>query len=127
MRREALYRGGLPPLNVRGRHVLLIDDGLATGASMKVAVEVLRQHAPARLTVAVPIASPEACELLRSVADDVICARTPEQWVAVSLWYEDFEQTTDREVSELLRRRRARVNQAQSPELKVPEGAARGS
>ena len=127
MRREALYRGGLPPLNVRGRNVLLIDDGLATGASMKVAVEVLRQHAPAQLTVAVPIASPQACELVQSVADGVICARTPERFVALSLWYQNFEQTSDREVMELLRRRRAVLNQAQPMDLKAPEGAARDS
>jgi putative phosphoribosyl transferase len=127
MRREALYRGGLPPLSVRGRSVLLIDDGLATGASMKVAVEVLRQHAPARLTVAVPIASPDACELLQTLADEVICARTPERFVALSLWYQSFEQTSDREVTELLRRRRASMNEAQRRELKASEGAARGS
>jgi len=128
MRREALYRSGLPPLNVRGRNVLLIDDGLATGASMKVAVDVLRQHAPAQLTVAVPIASPEACQLLQSVADDVICAHTPERFVALSLWYQNFEQTSDREVSELLRARRAGLSQGQPVELelKAPR-TARGS
>jgi len=77
--------------------------------------------------VAVPIASPAACELLQTLADEVICSRTPERFVAVSLWYQNFEQTSDREVNELLRKRRASLNEAQPRELKAPEGAPRGS
>jgi erythromycin esterase-like protein/predicted phosphoribosyltransferase len=105
-RRERLYRGGLPPLDVRDRTVILVDDGLATGATMQAAIRALRQQHPARIIVAVPIASREACEEMRAVADDVTCAVTPEPFHAVGRWYEDFSQTTDEEVRELLARQR---------------------
>jgi len=101
-RRERLYRGGRPPPDVRGRTVILVDDGLATGATMRAAIEALRQLQPARIVVAVPTASPESCEEMRAVADDVICAITPEPFHAVGLWYQDFVQTTDEEVRNLL-------------------------
>jgi predicted phosphoribosyltransferase len=104
MRRERLYRGDRPAPNVRGRTVILVDDGLATGATMLAAVKALRQQQPARIVVAVPTAAPETCEQLRTKADDVICAITPEPFHAVGLWYEDFSQTTDEEVRELLAR-----------------------
>src|SRR4051812_25180332 len=103
-RRERLYRGGRPPPDVRGRTVILVDDGLATGATMRAAIMALRQLQPARIVVAVPTASPETCEELKAKADDVVCAITPEPFLAVGHWYEDFSQTTDEEVHELLAR-----------------------
>ena len=108
-RRERLYRGGRPPLDVRGRTVILVDDGLATGATMQAAVKAVRQQRPARLVVAVPIAPPETCEELRTEADEVICAVTPEPFHAVGLWYQDFSQTTDEEVRDLLAGRAEQV------------------
>jgi predicted phosphoribosyltransferase len=103
-RRERLYRGDRPTPDVRGRTVILVDDGLATGATMLAAVKALRQQQPARIVVAVPTASPETCEQLRAEVDEVICAITPEPFHAVGLWYEDFSQTTDEEVRDLLAR-----------------------
>lgn len=105
-RRERLYRGDLPPLELRDRTVVLVDDGLATGASMRAAIGGLKQLLPRRIIVAVPIAAPEACEQLAREAGDVICAATPQPFHAVSLWYDDFAQTSDREVRELLREAR---------------------
>ena len=104
-RRERLYRGGRPPPDVRGRTVILVDDGLATGATMRAAVRALRQLQPARIVVATPTAAPETCEELRAELDDVICAITPEPFLAVGHWYEGFSQTTDEEVRDLLARR----------------------
>jgi erythromycin esterase-like protein/predicted phosphoribosyltransferase len=101
-RRERLYRGGRPFPDLRGRTVILVDDGLATGATMQAAVEALRQRQPARIVVAVPTASPDICEELRTKADEVICAVTPEPFYAVGFWYENFSQTTDEEVRNLL-------------------------
>jgi predicted phosphoribosyltransferase len=113
-RRERLYRGGRPPPDVRGRTVILVDDGLATGATMNAAIKALRQQQPARIVVAVPTAAPETCEALRAEVDDVICAITPEPFQAVGLWYEDFSQTTDDEVRDLLARR-PRVEERSAP------------
>jgi predicted phosphoribosyltransferase len=101
-RRERVYRGDRPPPEVHGKTVILIDDGLATGATMQAAVRALRQQKPARIVVAVPTAAPETCEQLKAEADEVICAITPEPFYAVGLWYEDFSQTTDEDVRELL-------------------------
>jgi len=92
-RRERLYRGNLPPLPIEGRTVILVDDGLATGASMLAAVQALRAQQPKRIIVAVPVASKEACEEFRQHVDDVVCAFTPEPFHAVGIWYEDFSQT----------------------------------
>jgi predicted phosphoribosyltransferase len=103
-RRERLYRGDRSPLDVRDKIVILVDDGLATGASMKAAVAALRQMGPARIVVAVPVGSVDTCYEMRDVADDVVCAATPEPFRAVGLWYEDFSQTTDEEVRDLLNR-----------------------
>ena len=97
-RREQLYRGGRPPLDVAGRTVILVDDGLATGSTMRAAVAGLRQRAPSRVVVAVPVASTSTCEALAGEVDDIVCAQTPEPFLAVGLWYEDFSQTTDEEV-----------------------------
>ena len=104
-RRERLYRGDRLPPDVADRTVILVDDGLATGATMRAAIQALRQQKPARIVVAVPTASPDTCEALKVEADDVICAMTPEPFFAVGHWYEDFTQTTDDEVRELLARR----------------------
>jgi erythromycin esterase-like protein/predicted phosphoribosyltransferase len=101
-RRERLYRGGRPPPDVRGKTIILVDDGLATGATMLAAVKALRQQQPARIVVAVPTAAAETCEELRKEVDEVICAMTPQPFEAVGRWYEDFTQTTDEEVRDLL-------------------------
>jgi len=103
-RRERLYRGDRPPPDVKGRTVVLVDDGLATGATMRAALAALRQQQPARRVVAVPTAAAQTCDALRTEADDVVCATTPEPFDAVGFWYEDFSQTTDDEVRELLDR-----------------------
>jgi putative phosphoribosyl transferase len=101
-RRELLYRAGRPPLDVTGRTVILVDDGLATGSTMRAAVAALRQRGARRIALAVPIAAPSTCEELAEEADEIVCAATPEPFVAVGLWYANFEQTTDDEVRELL-------------------------
>ena len=101
-RRERAYRGDRPPPGIRGKTVILVDDGLATGASMHAAVHALRQQGPRRVVVAVPVAAPETCEAFRAEVDEIVCAVTPELFYAVGLWYEDFSQTSDEEVRELL-------------------------
>jgi putative phosphoribosyl transferase len=103
-RREDAYRAGRPAPDPRGRTVILVDDGLATGSTMRAAVAALRRLEPARIVVAVPVAAAATCAELRDEADEVVCARTPEPFIAVGLWYEDFRPTTDEEVCELLRR-----------------------
>jgi putative phosphoribosyl transferase len=101
-RREFAYRGNDPPLEVKDRTVILIDDGLATGASMRAAVAGLREKNPAHIVVAVPTAALETCEALEPEVDQMICATTPEPFYGVGRWYEDFSQTTDEEVRMLL-------------------------
>jgi putative phosphoribosyl transferase len=103
-RRERAYRGDRPAPEVRGKTVILIDDGLATGTSMRAAIAALRQMRPARVVVAVPIAAPSTCEEFQDEVDEVVCAVTPEPFFAVGLWYEDFSQTGDDEVRALLAR-----------------------
>lgn len=103
-RRERAYRGNRPPPDVRGKTVLLIDDGLATGSTMRAAVAALRRQDPARIVVAVPVGAPETCAEFQEEADEAICAQTPDPFYAVGLWYRDFSQTTDEEVRELLER-----------------------
>lgn len=104
-RREVAYRGDRPKLNVRGRTVILVDDGLATGSTMRAAALALRKQNPARLIVAVPVAAVETCEEIRAEVDEVVCALTPESFHAVGLWYEHFPQTSDEEVRILLAKR----------------------
>ncbi len=106
-RRERLYRGDRPFPDLAGKTVILVDDGLATGSTMRAAVAALRQEGPARVIVAVPVASPDTCEAFRDIADDIVCAATPEPFHAVGLWYADFSQTTDEEVHYLLDQARA--------------------
>jgi predicted phosphoribosyltransferase len=107
-RRELAYRDGRPPADVRGRIAILIDDGLATGSSMRAAIMALRRQQPARLVVAVPVAAATACEEIRTQVDEIVCAHTPEPFFAIGFWYEDFSQTSDKEVRELLARARRR-------------------
>lgn len=101
-RREIAYRGGRPPLDVEGRDVILVDDGIATGSTMLVAVRAVRELAPASITVAVPVAPPSSVDRLAAVADHVEVVSTPEPFFAVGTWYSDFTQTTDEEVQRLL-------------------------
>lgn len=101
-RRERAYRGDRPAPEVRNRAVILIDDGLATGASMRAAVAGLRALHPAKIVVAVPTAAPETCAALEPEVDQIVCAMTPEPFYGVGRWYEDFSQTTDEEVRMLL-------------------------
>jgi putative phosphoribosyl transferase len=101
-RRERTYRGDRPRLRVRGRTVILVDDGLATGSTMRAAVAALRKQRPARIVVAVPVGAADTCAEFQDEADETICAVTPQPFYAVGLWYEDFGQTTDEEVRELL-------------------------
>ena len=103
-RREQAYRGDRPPPEVRGRTVILVDDGLATGSTMRAAATAIEQQGPGRLVVAVPVAAAETCDAFRNQVDEIVCAVTPEPFLAVGLWYEDFSQTTDDEVRELLQR-----------------------
>jgi predicted phosphoribosyltransferase len=101
-RREKAYRDDLAHPTIEGKTVLLVDDGLATGATMRAALEALRAKHPARVVVAVPAADPQVCAEFRDEADDVICAITPQPFRAVGYWYADFSQTTDEEVGDLL-------------------------
>jgi predicted phosphoribosyltransferase len=101
-RRESAYRAGRSPVEVSDRVVLLVDDGLATGSSMKAAVRAVRARTPSRIVVAVPVGAPETCRELATIADEVVCARTPADFSAVGQWYRDFSQTTDDEVRQLL-------------------------
>jgi putative phosphoribosyl transferase len=100
--RERAYRGDRPPLDLKGATVILVDDGLATGASMRAAAVAVRRFAPAYLVVAVPVAAAETCEAMDEEADEVVCGLTPPAFHAVGLWYEDFSQVNDDEVTELL-------------------------
>ena len=101
-RREQRYRAGRPPLQMTGRVLILVDDGLATGATMSAAVKAARMANPERIVVAVPVASAEAIQSVGTLADEVVCPYMPEHFRAVGLWYQDFAQTSDEEVDQLL-------------------------
>lgn len=101
-RQELAYRGDRPPLDVGGRVAILVDDGLATGATMRAAIAALRNRGAGAIVVAVPTAPPETCEALRREVDEVVCARTPDPFTAVGIWYRDFTPVSDEEVRELL-------------------------
>jgi putative phosphoribosyl transferase len=107
-RRERLYRGNRPFPDLKGKTVLLVDDGLATGATMKAAIAAARQHHPARLVVAVPVAPPDTVAQIQALVDEVVCLETPAFFQAVGLWYEHFPQTSDEEVLALLQAASAR-------------------
>ena len=105
-RRELAYRGNRPEPEVKGKTVILIDDGLATGSTIRAAAQALRQQDPARIVVAVPVSAPDTCDEYRIGVDEIICAATPDPFWGVGLWYDDFSQTTDEEVHDLLERAR---------------------
>jgi putative phosphoribosyl transferase len=105
-RRERAYRDDRPPPDVKGRTVILIDDGLATGSTMRAAAAALRKQGPARIVIAVPVAAAQTCDEFREEVDEILCAVTPEPFRGVGLWYQDFSQTTDEEVRELLEKAR---------------------
>jgi putative phosphoribosyl transferase len=114
-RREGIYRGSRPPLNVIERTVILIDDGLATGSTMHAAVMALKLQKPQSIVVAVPVGAIETCAVFQSEVDELVCVMTPDPFYAVGLWYEHFPQITDEEVCALLERaaeERARTDQA---------------
>jgi predicted phosphoribosyltransferase len=102
-RRETAYRGNRPQLDVKGLTVILVDDGLATGATMRAAVTALKRQKPLRIVIAVPTASPDVCDEFRAEVDEILCGMTPAPFHAVGAWYEDFSQTTDEEVQQLLK------------------------
>jgi predicted phosphoribosyltransferase len=101
-RRERIYRGDRPPPEVRGRIVIVVDDGLATGSTMRAAIAALRRQQPARIVMAVPVGAAETCAECGKEADEVACVQTPEPFYAVGLWYADFSQTTDEDVKQIL-------------------------
>jgi putative phosphoribosyl transferase len=108
-RREREYRAGRPLTDLRDRTVILVDDGLATGSTMRAAVQAVRAHEPRRVVVAVPVGARETCEAFADITDETICARTPEPFSAVGLWYRNFSQTTDEEVRDLLQQHAERM------------------
>jgi predicted phosphoribosyltransferase len=108
-RREQLYRDDRAFPSVRDRVVILVDDGLATGSTMRAAVTALRAEGPREIVVAAPVGAPETCSAMRRIADDVLCLEMPEPFYAVGLWYENFDQTDDEEVHELLERAAGRA------------------
>lgn len=103
-RRERAYRGDRPPLDVQGRAITLVDDGIATGSTIRAAVAALRQQQPARIVIAAPVAALETCDELRAEVDEVVCVITPDLLYAIGLWYQCFEPITDEEVRALLTR-----------------------
>lgn len=109
-RREQAYRGERPPVAVDGRTVILVDDGLATGSTMRAAVTALRRRRPARIVIAIPTAAPETCEELKLEVDEIVCPMTPAPFYGVGQWYEVFDQTPDEEVRDLLERAAQALN-----------------
>jgi len=101
-RRERVYRGNRSEPDVKGKTVILIDDGLATGSTMRAAAAALRQQGPAKIVVAVPVSERHTCDEYRMGVDEIVCAKTPQPFMGVGMWYRDFSQTTDAEVSDLL-------------------------
>lgn len=108
-RREALYRGGEPEMDIQGKTVILVDDGLATGATMRAAVLAVKAKAPRKVVVAVPTGAADACQVLATAADEVVCLDRPEHFGGVGAWYRDFTQTSDEEVLEYLSRAKRRM------------------
>jgi len=115
VRRERQYRGSRPAPRMTGRAIILVDDGLATGSTMRAALEALRAYHPARIVVAIPVAPVEVCQQLRPLVDDLVCAMTPDPFYAIGLWYDDFSAVTDRDVRQLLARAAATSEHANHP------------
>ncbi len=114
-RREQAYRQGRALTDLQRRTVILVDDGLATGSSMRAAVQAVRAHKPGRVVVAVPVGAPSSCEEFADITDETVCARMPEPFSAVGLWYHDFSQTTDEEVHALLQAHAQRIRSGSAP------------
>jgi putative phosphoribosyl transferase len=119
-RREIAYRGDRPRRCLSGKTVIIVDDGIATGASMRAAIAALRAQKTARTVIAVPVASADTCAYFESVGEEVVCLATPEPFIAIGPWYEDFSQTTDDEVRELLVRAAAPPASSQGPRRPAP-------
>jgi len=124
-RRERLYRGGRPAPDLRGRVVLLIDDGLATGATMLVAARYVRALKPAKVIVGAPVGSAQACALLRKEVDELVCLATPPSFMAVGEWFRDFRQVSDAEVQRLLEQNRREVEDLEVAHKLWPRGVCR--
>ena len=128
-RRERVYRGDRPPIKIEGKVTLLVDDGIATGSSMRAGIKALRQMKPSRLVVAVPVAPRQTCKRMKSEVDELICVYTPELFYAIGQFYEDFSQISDEEVTELLRRAAQSVNSSRldtsSPTMDAVDGSSR--
>lgn len=120
IRREQLYRAQRPPIQVAGRTVILVDDGLATGATMRAAAVAIRQQHPQRLVVAVPVGARDSCESLRDIADEIVCPAMPEPFHALSLWYDQMPQASDDEVRALLQK----AWQAHAAQIRHTEASA---
>jgi putative phosphoribosyl transferase len=101
-RRDRVYRGDYPPLEVRDRTIILVDDGLATGSTMRAAISALKEQLPQHIVVAIPVAAPDTCQKIRKIVDQVVCVKTSDSLYAIGCWYENFAQTTDTQVCELL-------------------------
>lgn len=118
-RRELAYRGDRPEPDVKGKTAILVDDGLATGSTIRAAAQALRQQGPQKIVVAVPVSAPQTCDEYRIGVDEIVCTVTPEPFLGVGRWYDDFSQTTDEEVHDLLERARAananRYRQSMAP------------
>lgn len=123
VRRERRYRGDRPLPEIRDRIVILVDDGIATGATMRAAIAAVRQQEPAHVVVAVPVAELSTCEALRAEGNDVVCVRTPDTMLAIGLWYEEFSQTTDQEIQRLLDQAWYERSLPPHPERPVPRKA----
>jgi predicted phosphoribosyltransferase len=123
-RREREYRSGRPPLDVSGLTVILVDDGMATGSSMRAAVRALRQMKPARIVIAVPVAPPSTCNRLQFEVDELVCLEMPEPFYGVGQFYDDFAQVSDEEVRELLD---SALRQRPEPQHHDAENTARGT
>lgn len=120
VRRNRAYRGDRPPLDVAARTVIVVDDGLATGATMRAAVKALQQMSPDRVVVAVPVGAPETCALVEQEADELVCPLRPAAFYAVGAWYEEFGQTTDEEVQTLLQRAETSASTPRPPPHRPP-------